>query len=304
MKNRFNNYILLVTILIFLTVFLVWPMAYVFKRSFIDDKGFTFFYFGSLLSDPLQLEAICTSLLIAFLVTLVSLIIALPIAWIIARWSFPGKTLITGFFLLPMILPPFVGALGMKMIFSRCGALSTFLMNFGVIDQPFDWLGTYPLLGVVLLEALHLYPVLYLNLVASFANIDPSLEESAANLGATPWHVFLRIILPLATPGIFAGTILVFIWSFTELGTPLVFGLRRILPVMIYDSVSEVGTNPAGYAQVVLLLLVATAGFWISKRITHSDNNIATLGRLTVAREEKKMSVGPLLLVYFLTGLF
>ena len=72
-------------ILAFLSTFLVWPMAYVFKRSFIDDKGFTFFYFGSLLSDPAQLEAIATSLFIAFFVTLTSLVIASPIAWIVAR---------------------------------------------------------------------------------------------------------------------------------------------------------------------------------------------------------------------------
>ncbi|MDD4871261.1 MAG: iron ABC transporter permease [Kiritimatiellae bacterium] len=302
MRTRSNNYIMLIIILVFLAVFLVWPMAYVFKRSFIDNKGFTLFYFGSLLSDPLQLEAIRTSLIIALLVTLVSLVIASPIAWIVARRSFPAKALISGLILLPMILPPFVGALGMKMIFARCGALSTLLMNLNLIDHPVDWLGTYPLFGVILLEALHLYPVLYLNLVASFANIDPSLEESAANLGATPWHVFRRIVLPLSMPGIFAGTILVFIWSFTELGTPLVFGLRRVLPVMIYDSVSEVGTNPAGYAQVVLLLLVAAAGFWISKRLTRSGNNISTLGRLSVSREEKKMSPGTILAVYLFIG--
>jgi len=290
-------------ILAFLAIFLVWPMAYVFKRSFIDAKGFTLFYFGSLISDPLQMEAIWTSFFIAVFVTIVSIMIASPMAWLVARRSFPGKTLISAFILLPMILPPFVGAVGMKMIFSRCGALSTLLMNLGATDEPIDWLGAYPLFGVVLLEALHLYPILYLNLVASFANIDPSLEESAANLGATPWRIFRRVILPLAAPGIFAGTIIVFIWSFTELGTPLVFGMRRVLPVMIYDSVSEVGTNPAGYAQVVLLLVVAAAGFWISKRLTGSGKNIATLGRITVVREEKKMSAGQMLAVYVFFGL-
>jgi iron(III) transport system permease protein len=290
-------------VLAFLAVFLVWPMAYVFRRSFVDDKGFTLFYFRTLLTNPLQMEAIMTSFWIAVWVTITCIVIATPVAWIFARRAFPGKTLLSGLILLPMILPPFVGALGMKMIFARAGALSTLLMNLGLTDHPVDWMGTHPLLGIVLLEALHLYPILYLNLLAAFANIDPSLEESAANLGATPWHVFRRVVLPLASPGIFAGTIIVFIWSFTELGTPLVFGVRRVLPVMIYDSVSEVGTNPAGYAQVVLLLLVAAAGFVLSKRVAGGNRSVATLGRLTVARTEKKMPAGSLLLAYLFIGI-
>ena len=300
-RNLKSAYFIMAVILAFLAVFLVWPMAYVFQRALVDAKGFTLFYFRILLSDPQQLQAIGTSLLIACWVTFVSLLIAAPVAWIVARRSFPGKSLVSGLLLLPMILPPFVGALGMKMIFARSGALSTLLMNLGLVSGPVDWLGAYPLLGIVLLEALHLYPVLYLNLLAAFANIDPSLEEAASNLGATPWRVFRRVALPLAKPGIFAGSILVFIWSFTELGTPLVFGVRRVLPVMIYDKVGEVGTNPMGYAQVVLVLLVAAAGFWISKRVARTGS-VSTLGRLSVTRQEKKVRPAALLPLYLFLG--
>ena len=142
-----------------------------------------------------------------------------------ARREFPGKALLSGLLLFPLILPPFVGAVGMKCLFARSGALSTLLMNLGLVDGPVDWLGAFPLLGITVLETLHLFPVLYLNALAAFANIDPAQEEAAANLGAPPWRVFSRVTLPLAGPGCSAGTILVFIWSFTELGTPLVFGL-------------------------------------------------------------------------------
>jgi len=265
-------------------------MADVFRKAFVDPTGPTLVYLRTLLTDPLQLRAVWTSLLIAFMTTAGCLAVSLPLAWLVARRAFPGKTVLSGLILVPLVLPPFVGAVGMKIIFARAGALSMLLMNLGLADKPIDWLGTYPLVGVAVMETLHLFPVLYLNLVAAFANIDPSLEEAAANLGASPRRTFMRVTLPLSMPGLFAGTVLVFIWSFTELGTPLVFGVRRVLPVMIYDGVSEVGTNPMGYAQVVLVLLVSAMGFWASKRALRRQGEVATLGRLSLSREETPLT--------------
>ncbi len=279
-------------ILFFLGVFLVWPLAHVFVRACTDERGFTLVYLKALVADPAQLRAIGNSLVIAAWVTAGCLAVALPLAWLFARRAFPGKTLLAALLLVPMILPPFVGAVGIKMMFARSGALSTLLMNLGWVDGPVDWLGRYPLVGIVALEVLHLFPILYLNLVAALANIDPGLEEAAANLGAGPARVFWRVTMPLAMPGIFAGLILVFIWSFTELGTPLVFGQRQILPVMIYDGVADIGSNPMGYAQVVLLLVLSGLGFWVGKRLSAGGRNVATLGRMSVGRTERPLT-GP-----------
>jgi len=294
----------LVTVIVaVLGMFLLWPIAHAFKRSVTDEHGFTLMYLRSLFSEPRQVEAILLGLMIAAMVTLCSFLVSLPLASVVARRSFPGKNLLSGLVLIPLILPPFVGAVGMKLVLARCGALSTLLMKLGWVDGPVDWLGTFPLLGVVLLETLHLFPVLYLNLVAALANIDPSLEEAAANLGASPSRVFRRVTLPLAGPGLFAGLVLVFIWSFTELGTPLVFGVRGVLPVLIYDNVSEVGRNPMGYAQVVLILVVSALGFWISKTLTQRHNQVATLGRLSISRPEKPMGIPATILFHLAFGL-
>jgi iron(III) transport system permease protein len=281
--------VLTLLVLAFLGVFLLWPLGHVFRRAAVDAQGFTLLYLRTLFTDPVQLQATALSFTIAFYVTLGCFVVALPLAWLFARRSFFGKPLWAGLLLLPMILPPFVSAVGMKMLFARCGALSTLLMNLGLADGPVDWFGRFPLLGIVLLEVLHLFPVLYLNLMAALANIDPSLEEAAANLGSSPWRAFRRVTLPLAAPGIFAGLVLVFVWAFTELGTPLVFGVRRVLPVMIYDSIAEIGTNPRGYAQVTLVLVVAALGFLVSKRLTARGRTVATLGRLSTQRLEKPL---------------
>jgi len=302
MKMRFGTPVSVTLIVAALGIFLVWPMAHVFVRSFWDDRGFTLLYVTGLFTNSVHLQAGLTSFLIATCVTFCCVGVSLPMAWLFARRSFTGKAVWSGMLLLPMILPPFVSAVGMKIIFSRAGALSTLLMNLGMVDGPVDWLGHFPLMGIVLLETLHLFPILFLNLVAALANIDPSLEESALNLGASPMRVFRRVTLPLAMPGLFAGMALVFIWSFTELGTPLVFGLRRVLPVAIYDSVAEIGTNPSGYAMVTFVLVISALGFWISKRLLSRQRSVATLGRLSQARREIPLSFRGTLSAYLLVG--
>jgi iron(III) transport system permease protein len=302
MKQKLGTWIPVLLIVAALGAFLLWPMAHVFTRACRDQAGFTTLYLRGLFTNPVQIEAVLTSFLIAGCVTVSCVAVALPLAWLFARRSFAGKSVWSGLLLLPMILPPFVSAVGMKMIFARAGALSTLCMNLGLADGPVDWLGAFPLLGVILLETLHLFPILYLNLVAALANIDPSLEEAALNLGAPPGRVFRRVTLPLAMPGLFAGMVLVFIWSFTELGTPLVFGVRSVLPVMIYNSVAEIGTNPGGYAQVAFVLVVSVLGFWISKQLLSRSRSVATLGRLSSGRREVPLTAGGTVLAYVLIG--
>ena len=140
-------------------------------------------------------------------------------------------------------------------------------MDLGIIapDQPIDWLGAGGFWGIVLLQVLNLYPIMFLNVSAAMANIDPALREAAQNLGANGWRLFRTVTLPLILPGYFAGAIIVFIWAFTDLGTPLIFGFSRVVPVQIFDAVNEVNTNPMGYALVVFVLVLTVALFVISK---------------------------------------
>jgi len=113
---------------------------------------------------------------------------------------------------------------------------------------------------------MNLYPIMFLNVSAAMANIDPSLRESAQNLGAGGWRLFRTITLPLILPGYFAGAVIVFIWAFTDLGTPLIFGFSRVVPVQIFDAVNEINTNPMGYALVVFVLVMTLVLFLASKK--------------------------------------
>src|SRR5262249_31133471 len=100
----------------------------------------------------------------------------------------------------------------------------------------------------------------------AWANVDPALEDAARNLGAGEWRVFRTVTFPLLLPGYFAGASLVFVWAFTDLGTPLVFNYRAVIPVQIYDQVSAPRqTNSTAYALVVVTLVVTAVLFYAAR---------------------------------------
>jgi len=226
--------------------------------------------FGRLFADPTSRAWIANSLALGACATALTFVLALPLAFFAARRDFPGKSLLSALVLVPMVLPPFVGAIGMRRMLARFGSVNLLLLGLGLVDEPIDFLGGGRFWGVVLLEALHLYPVMYLNLTAAMANVDPSLEEAAASLGDSGLRRFLRVTLPLMLPGVFAGCSIVFVWAFTDLGTPLVFQYQEVASKRIFDKVQAVHMDPQGYALVVVVLAIAAglfaAGRYLARR--------------------------------------
>src|SRR3989441_5340082 len=265
---NFSTTVFLSLLLLFFGAFLFYPASFMLKGAFFSGGKFTLSYFSLLLESPLQRQSICNSFAIAFLTTALTTLLALPLAHWMTRFDFGGKTLLGSLLLVPMIMPPFVGAIGLSQLLARFGSVNLFLMDLGVLspDRPIDWLGQGGFWGIVILQVMNLYPIMFLNVSAAMANVDPSLRESAQNLGASGWRVFRTINVALSLPGYFAGAVIVFIWAFTDLGTPLIFGFSRVVPVQIFDSVNEINTNPMGYALVVFVLALTLALFVISKR--------------------------------------
>jgi iron(III) transport system permease protein len=239
---------------------LIWPLFNVLKGGFYVDGRFTLEYLAGVFRNPVYAEGLLNSLLIACGTTLSTLVISIPLAWLGQRYDFAGKRVVTALLLVPMVLPPFVGVIGFQQIFGQYGTLNA-LLGLG----PIDWLGRGRISGIVLLQSLALYPVVYLNVSSALANIDPAMEEAAENLGSHGWHRFRHITLPLMMPGIFAGGTLVFIWSFTELGTPLMMNFTKCAPVQVYDALKEIGTNPFPYALVVVMLGFSILLYSLSK---------------------------------------
>jgi iron(III) transport system permease protein len=259
--------VLLAVIAAFLAAFLFYPLIFSCREAFFVDGEFTLRFFRFLWTDTLTRRSILNSFALGSVVTVLTGLVALPLALTMVRYRFRGKGILSGLLLVPMIMPPFVGAIGVRQVLARSGSLNLLLMKLGIISTPIDWLVSAPFWGVVAMEVLHLYPIMYLNFSAALANVDPSLEEAAVNMGSSGFRLFRRITLPLMMPGLFAGSIIVFIWAFTDLGTPLVFGYRRVVPVQIFNQVSDLAGNPQGYALVVGVLAMTALIFVVSKRL-------------------------------------
>jgi iron(III) transport system permease protein len=260
------NVAVLVFLWLFFTAFMLYPLGYVFSNAFFTAEGFSLIFFKLMLSSPNYVTILANSINLGLVVTLLTTLLSLPLAFLLVRYDFPGKGLLNGLILIPMVLPPFVGAIGMRQLLARFGSINLLLLQTGIIDQPIDWLGS-GFWGVVILEVLHLYPIMYLNLAAALANVDPSLEEAARNMGASGFKLFRTVTFPLMLPGYFAGAIIVFIWAFTDLGTPLVFEYRELIAVQIFNMVSDLHQNPMGYAFVVAVMVLTLFFFYLSKRL-------------------------------------
>lgn len=254
------RYLILSAVVLFLAVFLIGPVYTVVEVG-LDRE-----LLCEVFSNYIYLEGMCNSFAIAAVSTLFVFLIALPLALLYDRYEFPGKSWSNLLVMLPMILPPFVGALGFQQILGHYGVINTLLAHCGI--GPVDFLGgNGRFWSVCLIEALHLYPILYLNLVTALGNLDPALDEAARNLGAGRFRQFRQITLPLMKPGILAGGSLVLVWSFTELGTPLMFGYNRVTPVQIFNGITELETNPVPYALVVVMLFFAAAMYVVGKLV-------------------------------------
>ena len=271
---------------LFLGVFFLWPISSVLFHALSDADGrFSAAFVAEVFLNPIYIEGLTNSFLLALATTVATAALALPLAWLSERRTFPGRKWLTGLLLVPMVLPPFVGAIGLRQMFGQYGAINAALTVLHLLPEghTIDWLGRARFGGIVLLNALHLYPILLLNLTAALANVDPAAEEAAENLGCTGWRKFRRITLPLILPGLFAGGILVFIFAFTELGVPLIFDYSRVTAVQIFYGIKEIAGNPFPFA-LVTIMLVTTALLYVISRWFAGRAEYAQVGKASAAR--------------------
>lgn len=292
--SRFLLHLISLALLVFFALFLVSPLVSVVRDGFYENGQFTTVYIQAVFANPIYRMGLLNSLYLAICTTLLVTLISVPLALLSARYEFVGKRMFSALLLVPMILPPFVGAIGLRQILGRFGgSLNLLLQRLGVLspEQFIDWLGEGRFWGVVVLEALHLYPIMYLNLSAALANIDPVMEEAGRNAGASGWTLFRRITLPLIMPGLFAGGTIVFIWSFTELGTPLMLDYRHVTAVQIFEGIKEIGTNSLPFALAVVMLGASITLYLVGKVIL-GHGGAAMTGKATIASTHVRL--GPI----------
>jgi iron(III) transport system permease protein len=268
---------------LFFFFFFAWPIFETLRGAFVGSDGrWTLDYVIEVFRNPIYLEGLSNAFLLAVASTVLTILLAVPLAFVSDRFLFPGRTLLSALVLVPMILPPFVGAIGVKQILGQEGAMNALLVMLGLMDpaSPVDWLGQGRFWGIVMMNALHLYPILYLNVAAALANVDPAMEEAAQNLGCTGFRRFWKITLPLIMPGLFAGGTIIFIWSFTELGVPLMFEFTRVTSVQIFYGIKDIGGNPFPFA-LVAVMLVSTVVLYAGSKFLFGRNTHAMMAKAT-----------------------
>jgi iron(III) transport system permease protein len=252
-----------ILIAIFLMAFLVLPILQVIYVAFLDARtgAFTFQNFQDFFNTALFRESFVNSFYVSAMSVVFATIIALPLAYITTRFNFAGSAVIQSLGFIPLIMPPFVGAVAMTLLFGRNGTVNLLLNDWFGFKIPF----MEGLNGVIFVQSIHYFPFILINLSASLRNIDRSMEEAAQNLGSSGMRMFRRIVFPLAMPGYLAGAALVFIKVFDDLGTPLLLNVNTMLAPQAYLRITGIGINdPMGYVISFILVAFSIFSLWAS----------------------------------------
>ncbi len=185
---------------------------------------------------------------------MVSLVLGVPLAWVLARAEFPGRRLVRALVTVPLVLPPVVGGVALLLVFGRRGLIGSWLNDTFGVSLPFTTA------GVVVAEAFVAMPFLVISVEGALRGADARYEEAAATLGASRWTAFRRVTLPLIAPGVAAGAVLCWARALGEFGATITFagnfpGRTQTMPLAVYLALEQ--DLDAAIVLSLLLLLVS-----------------------------------------------
>lgn len=254
MRFRFSHSIILIPV-VFLSFFFIYPLASILVRSLEGNTDFVFVPFRTLFVDSYYLGRIWFTIWQATISTIMSVVVALPIAYFFARCDFPGKTFLKALCTLPFVMPTIVVAMGFLSLFGAQGLINTLLMKIFELDKPPIMLSN-TLAIIIIAHVFYNYAVV-VRIVSSFwSNLDSQLEDTAKILGGSRIQVLCRVTLPLISPALISSSALAFAFSFTSLGVVLVLGGPQFatLEVSIYELTTKLFRLPLAAALSVVQL--------------------------------------------------
>jgi iron(III) transport system permease protein len=261
-----------------LLLFLLYPLSLVLDASLrVDGTGtITLENYARIFASKYYGNSIANSLFAATFATVGATLIGAPLAFCMARVDVPGRTLLLTLATLPLVLPSFVAAYALVLLFGHAGVVTTALRSIGIPIGPI-----YGLTGITMVFVLTLYPYVVLPAVAGFRAMDVSIEEAARNLGGSRLHAFRTVLLPVAMPAVLAGALLVFIEGLENFGVPVVLAEDRpFLAVDIFKLFAgEADNNPAAAGALSVLLIACTAIVLLVQRRYLNKRRFATNAR-------------------------
>ena len=254
-----------VSSLALLGIFLLYPLWLVLQSSVQDDVSgaLTLGPYAQILSSRYYLGAFSNSLAAGAMAMILATLVGVPLAFCLARVDVPGKPLLLMLASMPLVLPSFVSAYALVLLFGHAGVVTVALRSLGVAVG-----SIYGMPGIVIVYTLTLYPYVLLPTLAGFKAIDISVEEAARNLGASRWYAFRTVLLPIVVPSVLAGALLVFIEALENFGVPAVLAEDRpFLAVDIFKLFfGESDTNAAVAGALSVLLVGCTVTVLLLQR--------------------------------------
>jgi len=253
---------------LFYLVIVVWPLLKVLGKSFSGPGGFTLAQFQTFFSGSLYMQALRNSLFIGFAVTILSLLVAYPLAYIMTMYRIRGKGTVQILILASMMSPPFIGAYSWILLLGNNGVITQLMSDYLHIKTP----SIYGMPGILVVLTLQLVPLIFTYLMGAWRTIDVSILEAAEQMGSTGVRRAVKVIAPLLIPTVLAGSLLVFVRAFADFGTPMLIGRGlQTMPYQLYGAATgEVSTNMSFAAALSVIVIVVTLGiFFVQKYIAN-----------------------------------
>ncbi len=283
----------IISIFVLLFIFVILPIFNVFKMGATNKDGaFSLQPFVDILSNPSYRQTFYNSMKLGLIVACVATALGYLFAFSITRTEMPGKRFFRTIATIPIISPPFILSLSIIFLFGRQGLITRGLLGIKNFD-------VYGLRSLVVVQAISFFPVAFLTLSGILESIDDSVEDAARSMGASRWHTFRTVTLPLSVPGIISAMLLVFIQSLEDFSNPAVIaGDFSTLSVEAYRIITGMYDLHAGSMMAIILLLPTVAAFLLQKYFLRKKSFVTVSGKPTQKRRKihEKHIVVPLFL--------
>ena len=257
---------LALVILAFYGIFLVFPLFNLMAQAVIDEETghFTLDYFLKFFRSPYYFNTLLNSFKVTFAVTVTTIILATPLAYIFTRYEIKGKEFLRILIIISSMSAPFIGAYSWVLLLGRSGVITLFMRNTLGINFP----SIYGFYGILLVLTLDMYPLIFLYVSGALKNVDNSLLEASENLGCSGVKRFFKVIVPLITPTLFAGGLLVFMRALADFGTPMLIGEGyRTIPITIFSEyINELGGSYQFAAALSIIAIIITTLIFLVQR--------------------------------------
>ncbi|NLB72434.1 MAG: iron ABC transporter permease [Firmicutes bacterium] len=281
LRNVFSRASILIAVIAlcaFFAVFILVPVGSILVESLFYQGTVTVSKFQQVLKVTFLRDVIRNSLVLASSVAIITTLVAFALAYSMSHVRVKGERFFQWVLMLPIVSPPFVIALAMMLLFGRNGLITAGLLGIRTS-------ALYGLPGLVIAQTFALLPVSYMLILGALQSIDPSLEENAENLGASPLKVFLTITVPMATPGLAASLLVIFVQSIADIGNPLLIGGDfHVLAARVYFQLIGAYDKQGGAVLAVFLILPSLMAFLLQKLWVERRSYVSITGKTARAR--------------------